>query len=110
MQVRADQAAPIAMNLLQRTIALRLRDDRIVDDVDRGDLVFVEHRLKATDAAHRTDGCVVPGEFGGPVELLLGVHDHDEPGRLRGVAGHVVAGRRVEHRSRPPQTADGTGP
>ena len=57
--------------------------------------VPIEDRLHALDRLHRADRRVRARERRRPVELLLGVDDHDQPGsRGRNPAGSVPRGRR----------------
>ena len=75
--------ANFLVNFLERIVAGRLRDDRVVDHIRGFEPEPVEDALSPADLLHRGHGCVRAQIRCTPVELLLGVDDHLKAWRVR---------------------------
>ena len=90
MKVSADHATPVGMDFRQGLVAVFLRDDRIINRVDRRNLVFIENLLDPMNGAHRLNGGIVSGEPSAPVKLFFGVDDYDQSRLLTGRGDAII--------------------
>ena len=72
------RARPWSANSLSGAKPSGLAGDRKIDDVRRDDLPRRQHVLEPVDVPHREHAGVGPRIWRVPIELLFGIHDHEQ--------------------------------